>query len=228
MSVFGYEDGCILTFGQWSENPWAEEHVVYEMYNDLDLSCMYLSEDDYETCFAFFRVEDAETPTWEFAEGGAWIWTDCGYGYDDSWQWNCYNGEWDVTRSDFEYDWSEMESKWDSESYSYSGWDDSYYSWGDSYYSWDDSYYSWGSMSGSYYSWDYDYYSWGDSSYAWESYYYWGDYYDSMSMSYWSDDYYYGGRGGRGGKKDKGKRRMGALRNVLSAVSLGAIAYASI
>ena len=200
------------------------------MYNGGDLACFYSSEEDYETCYAYFRKYDEEGPTkeWEFAGGNAWLWADeCLTERALHALLYCDQGEWDVSPSDFEYD---ME-----------GWDDSYYSWGDSSYSWDDSYYSWGSGSyyswdydsyswgmGSYYSWDYDYYSWGDSSYAWESYYYWGDYYDSMSMSYWSDDYYYGGRGGRGGKKDKGKRRMGALRNVLSAVSLGAIAYASI
>ena len=37
---------------------------------------------------------------WEFAPGGAWVWTDC-ENFDEGGMWNCYKGEWDVSREDF-------------------------------------------------------------------------------------------------------------------------------
>merc|ERR1712072_1133993 len=177
--VFGYEDQCIITVGEWTQDPWgAEDHAYYQVFNDMDLTCFYIPEDDYETCYAYFRgYEDGEL-YYEFADGTAWMWPDCGYleeNYEAA-MWNCYGGEWSVGPSDFSY--SEM-----------SEWVEAYYGW-DSYY-WD-SYYSWGSM---YYSWD-DYY-WGDY-YSWGSYYSWGYY-------YWDDMYYYDTYyGGRGDRRDKG------------------------
>ena len=63
--LFGYE-GCILTAGEWYEDPWSAEHWYYEFYNDLDFVCFYGSTENYETCYAFFRTENN---VWEFAPG---------------------------------------------------------------------------------------------------------------------------------------------------------------
>merc|ERR1719460_2478315 len=68
--LYGY-DGCVLTGDEWFENPWEEEHTYYEFYDDLDLVCFYHSTEDYGTCYAFFRIDNS---TWEFSEGGAWVW----------------------------------------------------------------------------------------------------------------------------------------------------------
>jgi len=81
--IYGYEDNCVITIGEYceEENVWDCENVSYlEFYNDLDLGCMYWSRDNFEQCFAYFRTEDQETPTWEFLSdgGNAWIWTECG------------------------------------------------------------------------------------------------------------------------------------------------------
>ena len=101
--VYEYDD-CLLTFGEWYENPLFEEHVIYEAYNEGELICMYWSEDDYENCFAYFQLD---ATTWEFAEGGAWIWHNCGETYYDNvdkTEDECYAGEWPfVTRDDFDY-----------------------------------------------------------------------------------------------------------------------------
>jgi len=150
--VFGYENQCVITTGEWVENPWEYDmHAYYQMYNDLDLACFYIPEDDYEVCYPYFRVGDGNK--WEFSAGGAWIWTECDE-YDVSYHWDCYGGEWSVNPSDFSFSseyWSDSWSSDWSDSWSDSSW---------SYYSWDD-YYYWGSW--------YDYY-WDD--YYWDDMYY--------------------------------------------------------
>merc|ERR1711998_386514 len=142
--VHGYEDQCVITVGEWTQSPWeSDDHAYYQFFNDLDMVCFYIPEDDYETCYAYFRGYDAEKDNayWEFSEGNAWLWTECGELKQETEEqlWNCYGGEWSVGPDDFSY--SEM-----------SGWEDmDYYSWGSDYY-WGE-YYSWG-----YYYWDDMYY----------------------------------------------------------------------
>ena len=52
-----------------------------------------------------------------------WIYAECGgMPLDETFAWNCYNGEWEVGRDDFQYDMDEI--------YGYYYWDDYYY-WGD-------------------------------------------------------------------------------------------------
>ena len=58
VQMFGYEDQCVLTAGEWYENPWeAEEHAYYQTFNDGDLVCFYVPQDEYDTCYAYFRQE---------------------------------------------------------------------------------------------------------------------------------------------------------------------------
>ena len=78
----------------------------------MDLVLFYMPDDDYETAYAYFKIDDN---MWEFAPGGAWIWAD-GECEDDGYDVTtdpCYMGEWDASRDDFEYDF-DME-EWDDE-----------------------------------------------------------------------------------------------------------------
>ena len=111
--LYGYE-GCVLTAMEWSEDPWGnEEHIYYETYNDGDLVCLYLAEENYETCYAYYKIEDS---IWEFAPGGAWIWNECGEEHEES-DPACDMGGWDIGRDEWQYDGEAMNmiSEWDDE-----------------------------------------------------------------------------------------------------------------
>merc|ERR1712151_959705 len=67
------------------------------------------AEEGYETCYAYYRIDGG---VYEFAPGGAWIWSDCGEEEqpDDP---ACDGGWSDMRREDWQYDF-EMED-WDTQ-----------------------------------------------------------------------------------------------------------------
>lgn len=109
--------GCVASTGwEYHEDPWSNpEHAVYMLYDDRDLACFRMQDDDYEMCYAFFRTE---WNVWEFAAGGMWIWHECGADFDETMMYgedgSCNGGDWGATRADFDYSELYMEDDgWD-------------------------------------------------------------------------------------------------------------------
>ena len=93
-------DGCAITAGYWSDDPWDDEdHIYYEYYNDGDLICLYLGEEMYEHCYAYYKISDY---VWEFAPGGVWIWSNCGEQTEEK-DPDCDRGDWDKGRDEWHY-----------------------------------------------------------------------------------------------------------------------------